>query len=426
MTTETQKPWLMPWFSQLINDYKKDKESVYHTWFIDPERIKYFGAIRRGVHQVVADIKSGSFPNELKGSSLEIVVEAISEQKQVFAGANHPWVWKPKLRIPDIYENQTNKREFGKCLEVCLSSSSERKLLAAVAELATQKIKGLGPALSNILYFLHPTLFPAFNTAIVRGFNAATSFNVQLGSWDHYFFLREQILEINQHWKTQLSTDLGAISGLFFEIGIGRLRLPAIVLQERRPVEFNQSAILRAAKKRREERQAQQKEEQSHTMVQYELIKLGNALGYKTWVARNDRSNEWRGEKFSFLTIDGLPQIMSRDVDQQTVELIDVLWFDHDKIVCAFEVEHSTAIYSGALRLFDLAKILKGKVKLFIVAPDSREEKLIQILTRPTFCEEVARYQPKYLLYNEFCECCSQIAKFSQDWRGLETIAKSL
>lgn len=426
MAETQQKPWLEPWFGQLISDYKDDKQSVYHTWFTDAERLKYFGAIRRGVQKVVADIKDGRFPNQLKGSSLEIVVEAISEQKQVFAGADHPWVWKPKLRIPDIYENPTNKREFGECLETCLGSGSEKKLLSAIAELAGQRIKGLGPALSNILYFLHPTLFPAFNTALVRGFNAATGFNVQLGSWDHYFFLRDRILEINEHWKTQLSTDLGAISGLFFEIGIGRLRLPAVALQGRKPLEITQSTALQTAKKRAEEAQLHEQEEQGHTMVQYELIKLGNALGYKTWVARNDRSKEWRGEKFSFLTTDSLPKITDQNAVQQKIELIDVMWLDRDKIVCAFEIEHSTAIYSGALRLFDLAKTLKGKAKLFIVAPDSREAQLLQILTCPTFTEELAKYQPRYLLYNEFCSCCSQIAKFSQDWRGLEAIAKSI
>lgn len=421
MSEVLQKRWLESWFGQLICDYKEDRDSVYHTWFTDSDRIKYFGAIRRGIQRVVADIKSGGFPNELKGSSLGMVVGAISEQRQVFAGADHPWVWKPKLRIPDIYESQTNKRKLAECLEGCLSSSSEKKLLAAIEDLAAQKIKGLGPALSNILYFLHPTLFPAFNTAIVRGFNAVTGFNVKLGSWDHYFFLRDRILEINQRWKTELSTDLGAISGLFFEIGIGRLRMPALALQSGKPIEISPSARKRSA-----ERQGQKEEEQSHTMIQHQLVKLGNALGYKTWVATNDRSKEWEGEKFSFLTTDRLPRLMTKDSDQKTVELIDVIWLEQDRVICAFEIEHSTTIYSGALRLFDLAKTLDVKINLFIVAPDSREVELVQILTRPTFREEVAKYQPKYLLYNEFCACCSQITRFSQDWRGLDTIAKSV
>ncbi|MDP1809351.1 MAG: hypothetical protein Q8L35_07450 [Actinomycetota bacterium] len=97
MTTLADKPWLGPWFGELIESYKHDDESVYHTWFTDAERLKYFGAIRRGVQN---------------------------------------WFWKPKLRIPDIYENPANKRESGECLEYCLATSSEKKLLEVVADLA--------------------------------------------------------------------------------------------------------------------------------------------------------------------------------------------------------------------------------------------------------------------------------------------------
>jgi type II restriction enzyme len=42
-------------------------------------------------------------------------------------------------------------------------------LLAAVHALDSRQIRGLGPAAANLLYFLHPTLMPPFNTAIVRG-----------------------------------------------------------------------------------------------------------------------------------------------------------------------------------------------------------------------------------------------------------------
>ncbi len=95
-------------FQPLIQQYKSDKESVYNTWFINnEERLKAFRSIRRGVMQVVEGIKQKTFPNDFKGSSLEFVLNGITEQKQVFEGAAHPFYWKPKLRIPDIYENET-------------------------------------------------------------------------------------------------------------------------------------------------------------------------------------------------------------------------------------------------------------------------------------------------------------------------------
>jgi type II restriction enzyme len=45
-------------------------------------------------------------------------------------------------------------------------------VLAEISQLAAAEIKGLGPAVANIVYFLHATVAPPFNTAMVNGFNA--------------------------------------------------------------------------------------------------------------------------------------------------------------------------------------------------------------------------------------------------------------
>ena len=71
--------------SNIIEQYKSDNQSVYNTWFINNEdRLKAFRSIRRGVLQVIEDIKSGKFGNDFNGSSLEFVLTCITEQKQVF------------------------------------------------------------------------------------------------------------------------------------------------------------------------------------------------------------------------------------------------------------------------------------------------------------------------------------------------------
>ena len=45
-------------FKNIVENYKSDKESVYNTWFVNnEERLKAFRSIRRGVQQVVKDIK---------------------------------------------------------------------------------------------------------------------------------------------------------------------------------------------------------------------------------------------------------------------------------------------------------------------------------------------------------------------------------
>ena len=104
-------------FRKIVETYRGDQESVYNTWFMNSaERLKAFRSIRRGVEQVVDEMRSGRFGNDFRGSSLEFVLNCITEQKQVFEGAAHAFYWKPKLRIPDIYENETNQRAFGQFL----------------------------------------------------------------------------------------------------------------------------------------------------------------------------------------------------------------------------------------------------------------------------------------------------------------------
>src|SRR6266540_5850886 len=129
--------------TKLVAQYKSDPESVYNTWFIGgEERMKAFRSIRRGVRDTVDSIVAGTFGNDFKGSPLEVVLGAITEQKQVFEGAAHPFFWKPKLRIPDIYENETNKRKFAAFLEACLNAKTEEQVIRQIITLDNLKIKG--------------------------------------------------------------------------------------------------------------------------------------------------------------------------------------------------------------------------------------------------------------------------------------------
>jgi type II restriction enzyme len=150
----------------LIQRWREDPNATYRSWFLWEERVKNFRSIRRGIQQVVADIGAGTFGNAYRGSSLETVVHSIAEQRQIFKGADHAFLWKPKLRIPDIYENPDNQRAFGHLLDTCVCCNAEAPVLAAIRQIDAKQIKGLGPAVANLLYFLHPTIVPPFNTTI--------------------------------------------------------------------------------------------------------------------------------------------------------------------------------------------------------------------------------------------------------------------
>ena len=201
---------------ETITKYKSDEESVFNTWFINnDERLKAFRSIRYGVRKVIQEIKAKKFGNDYKDSSLEFVLNCITEQKQVFIGASHAFYWKPKLRIPDIYENEENKIAFGQFLENVMNAANEKQLLKEIILLDQRKIKGLGPAVANILYFLHPELMPPFNTAIVNGFNCLFKDKVKLGSWPEYLRMREVIIQKNNshrgHRENQMEPQMNVL-----------------------------------------------------------------------------------------------------------------------------------------------------------------------------------------------------------------------
>lgn len=415
----------MTGLAELIRQYKQSPELVYHSWFLaSDDRLKAFRTIRRGVQQVIADIREGRFGNDFKDSSLEVVLKAITEQKQVFEGASHPFYWKPKLRIPDIYEHEGNKKAFGQFLEACLNATKEEQLLREIGKLDERKIKGLGPAVANILYFLHPTLLPPFNTAIVNGYNALFNENRKLGSWSEYLAMREVILRVNREHRSELSTDLGAIAGLLFEIGSKNILLGEVA---RHLSEEERARLLKQYDNRHRAVATELGEEGLHTEMQYHLLKIGKALGYDVISAANDRGKCHGEHRFSFLS---LPKFPVMDVERDTlntIQLIDVVWFEpgSNRVVCAFEVEKSTSIYSGILRLSDLAlSFSENPTALFLIIPDQREKDALLQLNRPALRNSPARVS--YILFSDLRQHCDALCKFGDSHRILEKIARSV
>ena len=220
-----------------------------------------------------------------------------------------------------------------------MSANNEDKLIKEIIKLDSYKIKGLGPAVANILYFLHPTLMPPFNTAMVNGFNAIFSDKKKPGSWTDYLHMREVIIKTNEELNPLLSKDLGAISGLLFDVGTGKISLS----------------------------------ENWETSLNFEQNKLEKAL------------NKHR-----------------------------------------IEVEKSTSIYSGILRLVDLASSLRSKqYNFFLVAPDSREKEIIAQLNRPSF-RNLECITLRYMLFSKLYENSNSLSTFGDDYKILFKIANEV
>jgi hypothetical protein len=113
---------------------------------------------------------------------------------------------------------------------------------------------------------------------------------------------------------------------------------------------------------------------------------IGTKMGFTIWLPKADRSRvlrAWKAEPGEL--VDELP--LSYDpTTTKTIEQIDVIWLRRRSIVRAFEVEHTTSVYSGLLRMADLIALQPNiNVKLHIVAPAEKQEKVLQEIRRPVF-----------------------------------------
>lgn len=415
----------------LIDRWRDDPGGTFRNWFLWEERLKNFRSIRRGLGAVVAEIDQGRFGNAYKGSSLETVISSIAEQRQIFRGADHAFLWKPKLRIPDIYENAQNQQAFGRFLEFCSCCDAEAQIIGAIRDLDARRIKGLGPAAANLLYFLHPTLVPPFNTAIVKGYNEVTGARVRLGRWDDFLAMRQGILALNARFRDLFSNDLGAVGGFLFDVGSGRYTLPprendpqALSLWEQ-DLRLVREEGERAAKLLQAEREG----DATHTEVQGWLRDLGLSLGYDVWIAANDRGRPYAGGRLADRCVDCLPRAVEESPAADAIRLIDVLWIDAcDRTVhAAFEVEHTTSIYSGIVRMLDLALGVADQAagKLFLVAPDAREPDVRSQFARPAF-SRVRELDLRFLPYGELRANREQMARFGAGLKPLLAISRSL
>lgn len=125
---------------------------------------------------------------------------------------------------------------------------------------------------------------------------------------------------------------------------------------------------------------------ESHKM-QALLARIGIDMGFRVWIPRADkqRVRDQLPEKLCASLIDVLP-LNYDDTTLKTIEQIDVIWLKGRSMARAFEVEHTTAIYSGLLRMADLLALQPNmQIPLHIVAPAEKQEKVLREIRRPVF-----------------------------------------
>lgn len=128
--------------------------------------------------------------------------------------------------------------------------------------------------------------------------------------------------------------------------------------------------------------------ELTHWDVMGILVELGNLLGFDTYVADPSRKykNNTLGQVATLREIPGFTYQDTLDI----VKNIDVIWFKGEYPEHCFEVEHTTNIRDGLLRLYQVSP-LRG-IKFFIIAPSENAHKFKKEVARRPFKEIKNRY----------------------------------
>jgi|ERR1051326_225324 hypothetical protein len=167
----------------------------------------------------------------------------------------------------------------------------------------------------------------------------------------------------------------------------------AYILQTTKHPKQNVTEFLNAFPKQRTPEEVAMPEDDSvvapdrvHVKMQWALIQLGQAEGCSVWVPPNDRNLSYKRQSLASNTLDRLPNFGFDENTRRIVQNIDVLWLTRNVIRKAFEVESTTSIYSGLLRLNDLVLAQpNNQIDLYVVASNNRRERVQNQLIRPSF-----------------------------------------
>jgi len=131
----------------------------------------------------------------------------------------------------------------------------------------------------------------------------------------------------------------------------------------------------------------QAKADYSHSILQGMLIELGNMLGYDTFSA--DAKPQYRDTTIGDLaTLDALPDFTSKRI-LNTAKQIDVVWLEDEFPICCFEIEHSTDVTKGLLRMHQL---IRFQTQFFIIAAEETRRKFETEIGKSPFYQSQERY----------------------------------
>lgn len=151
-----------------------------------------------------------------------------------------------------------------------------------------------------------------------------------------------------------------------------------------------------------------------HTQIQIAIYLIGLQLGYRTWIAQNDKGILYQDKPLIEQTgivksLQNENLVSPYDGAVSAGLFIDCIWFQNGRLMPAvMEVEHTTGITSGLTRMLNFYnKIPPIRTRYVIVAPDEDREHVIREANKSMFKELDVRYFP-YSAVEELYVICQR------------------
>lgn len=143
----------------------------------------------------------------------------------------------------------------------------------------------------------------------------------------------------------------------------------------------------------------------SHESAEAALLTIGNLLGYDTYTP--DAGRTFNDQKLGELsTLEELPDFTSKKI-MESVRNIDVVWMKEEWPEYFFEVEHTTGVTPGLLRIYQAAKT---GAKLFILGPSNLLKKFQREVEKSPFNQIKDKYH--FRSYEELLEMHSAVTGY--------------
>lgn len=152
-----------------------------------------------------------------------------------------------------------------------------------------------------------------------------------------------------------------------------------------------------------------------HLQIQIALIEIGLQIGFRTWIAHNDKGFQYGDKKVGELEgviarLSDERVLSSYEEAREAANLIDCIWFKNGKLMPAvIEVEHSTGVTSGLNRMKKFQELgpRLADIRWVIVAADEDREDVIRKANAPQFKSLNTKYFP-YSAVEELYSLCKR------------------